>query len=82
MQAELKREEGILQKLQGEGGGKALSAEEGSRVKAEYKRLFKLYRARRSRCLEIVDMVCERANKPRKHLFQEWGLVSARTCPI
>ena len=41
----------------------------GDKVKVEYKRLYKLYRSRRSKTLEIVDMVCERANKPRKVLL-------------
>ena len=71
---ELEREEAALKLVTGERGSKPLSAAEGAKVKADYCRLLKLYRGRRARCLEIVDMVCERANKPRRHLFQEWGL--------
>ena len=69
-----RREEAALEKLRQAGGGKALTAAEAEKVKADYKRLHKVYKTRRSKCLEITDNICESANKARKTLFDEWGL--------
>ena len=43
------REEAELEKFRAAGGGKALTAAEAHKVKAEYKKLLKVYKTRRSR---------------------------------
>ncbi|KAL1530579.1 hypothetical protein AB1Y20_001479 [Prymnesium parvum] len=74
LQAELDREQASLDNLRKAGDGEALTKAEEEKVRRDYKRLLKVYKTRRSKCLEITDKICEFSNKPRKKLFDEWGL--------